>query len=227
MPVIEYAVHNCTLQSQVQNTSFLSIRGHPCGNKRHVPMFQKVQRSMSIHRKAVPSWYFRKFRCSRFCESRVCRYVFSEVNPRRGASGLCGLRLWTWSLYHHQRVAVNGHICSQVVDIVVMDLVQKTAMCAVLRDQGLEVQSIRFTSSVAAFAVPASVEVISFPIWNPMAFQSIVLGFSVYVPPFPSRSSRDSPRKGGWQPQLPFLLVPCFRGCDVPFPTQFFPKSDP
>ena len=77
------------------------------------------------------------------------------------------------------------------------------------------------------FAVPAGVDVISFPIWNPMAFQSIVLRFSVYVPPFPSRSSHDSPRKGGWQPQLPFLLVPCFRGCDVPFPTQFFPKSDP
>ena len=47
------------------------------------------------------------------------------------------------------------------------------------------------------FAVPAGVEVISFPIWNPMAFQSIVLRFSVYVPPFPSRSSHDSPRKGG------------------------------
>ena len=44
---------------------------------------------------------------------------------------------------------MNGHICSQVVNIVVMDLVQKTAMCAVLRDQGLEVQSILFASSVA------------------------------------------------------------------------------
>ena len=161
------------------------------------------------------------------CLTVVFCFLFVQVNPRRVASGFCGLKLWTWSLYHHQRVAVNGHICSQVVDIVVMDLVQKTAMCAVLRDQGLEVQSIRFTSSVAAFVVLASVEVISFPIWNPIAFQSIVLGFSVFVPPFPSRSSHDSPRKGGWQPQLPFLLVPCFRGCDVPFPTQFFPKSDP
>ena len=37
---------------------------------------------------------------------------------------------------------MNGHICSQVVDIVVMDLVQKTAMCAVLRSQGLETSSV-------------------------------------------------------------------------------------
>ena len=47
------------------------------------------------------------------------------------------------------------------------------------------------------FAVPAGVDVVSFPIWNPMTFQSIVLRFSVYVPPFPSRSSHDSSRKGG------------------------------
>ena len=45
--------------------------------KRQVPMFQKVQRSMSIHRKAVPSWYFRKYRGSRFCEASVCsNHVF-------------------------------------------------------------------------------------------------------------------------------------------------------
>ena len=98
------------------------------------------------------------------------------VNPRRGASGFCGLKLWTWSSYHHQRVAVNGHICSQVVDIVVMDLVQKTAMCAVLRSQGLEVQSILMDHILCRrrFAVPAGVEVISIPIWNSFAFQSVV-----------------------------------------------------
>ena len=103
----------------------------------------------------------------------VCLY---GVNPRRGASGFCGLKLWTWSSYHHQRVAVNGHICSQVVDIVVMDLVQKTAMCAVLRSQGLEVQSILMDHILCRrrFAVPAGVEVISIPIWNSFAFQSVV-----------------------------------------------------
>ena len=83
------------------------------------------------------------------CLTVVFCYLFLQVNPRRVASGFCGLKLWTWSSYHHQRVAVNGHICSQVVNIVVMDLVQKTAMCAVLRNQGLEVQSILITSSVA------------------------------------------------------------------------------
>ena len=100
---------------------------------------------------------------------------------------------------------------------------------SVLRSQGLEVQSILMDHILCRrrFAVPAGVDVFSFPIWNPIVFQSIVQRFSVYVPPFPSRSSHVSPRKGGWQPQLPFLLVPCFRGFDVPFPTQFFPKSDP
>ena len=93
----------------------------------------------------------------------------------RGASGFCGLKLWTRSSYHHQRVAVNGHICSQVVDIVVMDLVQKTAICAVLRSQGLKVQSILMDHiRRRRFAVPAGVEVISIPIWNSFAYQSVV-----------------------------------------------------
>ena len=107
---------------------------------------------------------------------RITPPVSDGVNPRRGASGFCGLKLWTWSLYHHQRVAVNGHICSQVVDIVAMDLVQKTAMCAVLRSQGLEVQSILMDHILCRkrFAVPAGVEVISIPIWNSIAFHSVV-----------------------------------------------------
>ena len=58
------------------------------------------------------------------------------------------------------------------VDIVVMDLVQKTAMCAVLRSQGLEVQSILdHILCRRRFAVPAGVDVFSFPIWNPIVFQ--------------------------------------------------------
>ena len=67
---------------------------------------------------------------------------------------------------------MNGHIFSQVVDIVVMDLVQNTAMCAVLRSQGLEVQSILMDHILCRrrFAVPAGVEVISFPIWNSFCF---------------------------------------------------------
>ena len=111
------------------------------------------------------------------CLTVVFCYLFVQVNPRRGASGFCGLKLWTWSSYHHQRVAVNGHICSQVVDIVVMDLVQKTAMCAVLRSQGVEVQSILMDHILCRrrFAVPAAVEVISIPIWNSFAFQSAPL----------------------------------------------------
>ena len=116
--------------------------------------------------------------------------LFVQVNPRRGASGFCGLKLWTWSSYHHQRVAVNGHICSQVVDIVVMDLVQKTAMCAVLRSQGLEVQSILMDHILCRrrFAVPAGVEVISIPIWNSFAFQSVVQEIPPFLP-FPRHFS--------------------------------------
>ena len=89
---------------------------------------------------------------------------------------------------------MNGHICSQVVDIVVMDLVQKTAMCAVLRSQGLEVQSILMDHILCRrrFAVPAGVEVISIPIWNSFAFQSVVQE----ILPFPPRPSHDSPRNG-------------------------------
>ena len=87
-----------------------------------------------------------------------------QVNPRRGASGFFGgLKLWMRNPYHHQRVAVNRHVDSQVVDPVVMDLVQKTAMCAVLRSQGLEVQSILMDHILCRrrFAVPTGVEVIS------------------------------------------------------------------
>ena len=111
--------------------------------------------------------------------------VIFRVNPRRGASGFCGLKLWTWSPYHHQRVAVNGHICSQVVDIVVMDLVQNTAMCAVLRNQGLEVQSILMDHILCRrrFAVPAGVDVISIPTWNSFAFQSVVQEFQCPAQP--------------------------------------------
>ena len=71
---------------------------------------------------------------------------------------------------------MNGHICSLVVDIVVMDLVQKTAMCAVLRNQELGVQSILMDQILCRrrFAVPAGVEVISVPIWDSFAFQSVV-----------------------------------------------------
>ena len=117
------------------------------------------------------------------CLTVIFCCLFVQVNPRRGASGFCGLKLWTWSSYHHQRVAVNGHICSQVVDIVVMDLVQKTAMCAVLRSQGLEVQSILMDHILCRrrFAVPAGVEV-----------QPVVQE----IPPFPPPPSHDSPRKG-------------------------------
>ena len=100
---------------------------------------------------------------------------------------------------------MNGHICSQVVDIVVMDLVQKTAMCAVLRSQGLEVQSILMDHILCRrrFAVPAGVKVISIPIWNSFAFQSVVQEIPPF-PPFPPRPSHDSHRKGRClQPQLP------------------------
>ena len=161
------------------------------------------------------------------CLTDIFCCLFVQVNPRRGASGFCGLKLWTWSSYHHQRVAVNGHICSQVVDIVVMDLVQKTAMCAVLRSQGVEVQSILMDHILSRkrFAVPAGAKQSAFPFEIPLPFIQLSRSFS--GPPFPPRSSHDSPRKGGWQPQLPFLLVPCFRSFDVSFPTQFFPKSDP
>ena len=129
--------------------------------------------------------------------------VFFRVNPRRGVSGFCGLKLWTWSPHHHQRVAVNGHICSQVLDIVVMDLVQNTAMCAVLRSQGLEVQSILMDHILCRrrFAVPASVEVVSIPIWN-----SFALCRKISVPPFPPRPSHDSPRKGELATPIAYLL---------------------
>ena len=131
------------------------------------------------------------------CLTVIFCCLFVRVNPRRGASGFCGLRPWTWNSYHHQRVAVNGHICSHGVDIVVMDLVQKTAMCAVLRSQGLEVQSILMDHILCrrSFAVPAGVDVFSFPIWNPIVFQSIVQEIPPF-PPFPPRPSHDSPRKG-------------------------------
>ena len=92
---------------------------------------------------------------------------------------------------------MNGHICSQVVDLVVMDLVQKTAMCAVWRSQGLQVQSILMDHILCRrrFAVPAGVEVISIPIWNSFAFQSVVQEIPPF-PPFPPRPSHDSPHKG-------------------------------
>ena len=137
-----------------------------------------ISTSSSLHgvarRLAVP-WATLWHSNLRIC-IRITPPVSDGVNPRRGASGFCGLRLWTWSSYHHQRVAVNGHICSQVVDIVAMDLVQKTAMCAVLRSQGLEVQSILMDHILCRkrFAVPAGVEVISIPIWNSFAFHSVV-----------------------------------------------------
>ena len=113
----------------------------------------------------------------------------------RGASGFFGgLKLWMRSPYHHQRVAVNRHVDSQVVDPFVMDLVQKTGMCAVLRRQGLEVQSILMDHILCRrrFAVPAGVEVISIPIWNSFAFQSVVQEIPPF-PPFPPRPSHDSP----------------------------------
>ena len=110
----------------------------------------------------------------------IFRCLLVQVNPRRGASGFCGLKLWTWSPYHHQRVAVNRHICSQVVDVVVIYLVQNTAMSAVLRNHGLEVQSILMDNILCRrrFAVSAGVVVVSIPIWGSMAFQ----GYSVSLP---------------------------------------------
>ena len=54
------------------------------------------------------------------------------------------------------------------------------------------------------FAVPAGVDVFSFPIWNPIVFQSIVQRFSVYV----SRPSR--PDRRGWKPQQPCITLPHF-----------------
>ena len=65
------------------------------------------------------------------------------------------------------------------------------------------------------FPVPAGVEVISFPIWNPMAFQSIVLRFSVYVPPFPSDRRTILPAREGWQTQLPCSLFFIFYGLGI------------
>ena len=127
---------------------------------------------------------------------------------------MCGLKLWTWSPYHHQRVAVNGHICSQVVDIVVMDLVQNTAMCAVLKNQGLEVQSILMDHILCRrrFAVSAGIEVIRSPFRIP--FQSIVQEIQCPVHPVQDVAQFH---------QLPCIIVPCFKCCDVPMWTQFFP----
>ena len=136
-----------------------------------------------------------RIRSLHLCLTVIFCCLFVRVNPRRGASGYCGLKFWTWSSYHHQRVAVNGHICSQVVVIVVMDLVQNTAMSAVLRSQVLEVQSILMDHTLCRrrFAVSAGVEVISIPIWNPMAFQSIVLEIQCPALPTPT-VARFSPQ---------------------------------
>ena len=135
------------------------------------------------------------------------------VNPRRGASGFCGLKLWTWISYHHQRVAVIGYICSQVVVIVVMDLVQSTAMSAVLRSQVLEVQSILMDHILSRrrFAVSAGVGVISIPIWNPMAFQSIVLEIQCPALPAPI-VARFSPQGRAGNPNCHVSLFLIFYG---------------
>ena len=126
----------------------------------------------------------------------VSHWIYDGKDER----SLKEMSLYTWSPYHHQRVAVNGHMCSQVGVIAVMDLVQNTAMSAVLRSQVLEVQSILMDHILSRrrFAVSAGVGVISILIWNPMAFQSIV----VSRPSRPDRRTILSAREG-WQPQLP------------------------
>ena len=65
----------------------------------------------------------------------------------------------------------------------------------------------------------------SFPTWNPTAFQSIVLSFSVYVPPFPSRSSLDSPRKGAGNPNCLFFLFLASEAATCLFQHSSFQKA--
>ena len=114
--------------------------------------------------------------------------LFVRVNPRRGASVFYRLKFWTWSPYHHQRVAVNGHTCSQGgVPSSRWIWFRRRALSAVLRSQVLEVQSILIDHILSRrrLAVSAGVGVISIPIWNPMAFQSIVLEIQCPALPAP------------------------------------------
>ena len=103
------------------------------------------------------------------CLTVIFCCLFVRVNPRRGASVFYGLE----SVPSPEGYGEWTHVQSSGESL----LVQNTALSAVLRSQVLEVQSILMDHILSRrrLAVSAGVRVISILIWNPMAFQSIVL----------------------------------------------------
>ena len=121
------------------------------------------------------------------CLTVIFCCLFVRENPRRGASGFCGRGEWTGDECNTEKPSAGGPELPDGSHPL------SQAICSVCGRRGNQ---------------HSHLESHGFPINCP--------GDSVSRPSRPDRRT-ILPAREGWQPQLPCLIVPCFRGCNALF----------